>query len=425
MSSAVREVEEYENSLQKLFGRVPSTRLRALLTPPLSLDFAGLDFARLGASERLRLIVAALPAVLHRPQLGRSALEKALKEAPHAAAEDRSAAESQLAYLALATGDVTAAEAYARRATVLGRSERAQATARVILSRVLARMNRLDQAWEESEFGREIGIRTGDSALTAAALRSQGTIMLFRLRLPEAEKMFREAISLATLTEERDLVATIRYNLAFALLYSGRVDAAALEIEAALSNAPLSAEALLRMGLGRMLEAQGRKVEAAEAYGAATDRLREGGDPFYLAQAVTYLGELALGWNDLPAARRAFTEAVEIRRTIGDRLGLMTAYKGLGSVAHREGRLRSAERHLREALRFSLEIGEPMAGANTRIALARVLTDAGQKAEALLEARRARRGIAALHADSKALTPDDTLSLEVADELVGELSVKR
>jgi tetratricopeptide (TPR) repeat protein len=418
---ATQEVRAYEETLAGLQGRPTPSRLRAMLAPPLPLDLAGLDLGSLSPAERLRLVLAALPAFRHDLQKCRVAVEASLKDASGASPEDLARAESELANLALAIGDVVASEAHARRAMGANRvSESVRANGAVTLSRVLARMNRVDEAWEYAEWARKTAAAIGDLRTHAAALRAQGTIHLFRLATEDAERTFREAAAVAEATADPELIATIHYNLAFSLLYGGKLRAAADEIEAALEKAPSTAVALLRLGLGRMRQAQGRNREAGDSYRMATDMLRLGGDPFYLAQAVTYLGELALVQEDFEVAHRSFTEAVQIRRTIGDRLGLTTAYRGLGTVAHRTGRHSIAERHLREALRISLEIGEPMAGADVRLALARVLAEVDRTTEALSEARRARRCIVSLRAH--ALTPDDALSLETADALIARLA---
>ena len=418
-TGAERAIEAYERDLGG-----PS-RLRGLLAPDEAFLLSGLDPSLLGSTQRLSLAIAAIPALVHRPDAARRLLESALAEAPEASPNDRARAETALAGLAIARGDVLAAEALARRARATeGASAETRTAAEALLARHLARVQRHDEALALAQSAADAARMGHDLVTQARALRTQGAVLLMRHRFGEAQTVLREARDLALRVGDHQNLATIRYNIGFGLSMAGRDDAAADEWEAALRDAPPPSDVELRLGLARIRETQGRWREAGEAYALLVERLEGGENPFVLAQALTCLADLDVRRGDFESARRRYREAVAIRRTIGDRLGLMTAYKGLGTVAHATGDRRAAERELREALRFSQETNEPMAGASVRVALARLLADEGRPAEALATARRARRGILALKADVRSLTADDTLSLDAVDVLIAGLEAK-
>jgi tetratricopeptide (TPR) repeat protein len=416
---ALREIEEFETVLSKEFGGAKPHRLRALLQPALPLDFRQANLGVLSPVEVLSLVLATLPALMERPSQTHSVLREALDGAPDAPPDSRARAEVEVARLAMAGGDVFEAEASIARAKELTSSPLLRARADTIWGRVLARTNRLPEAREVLEKTLEVARKHGAFDLIAEAEGALGACAIMEHRTADAEVILRRALVAAERAGNRDTIARILQNRATALMYSGRLDAAEAELARGLEVAPPWSRALIAMNLGRVRHMRGDWTEAERAYGEAAEALRD--DPYHLAQALTYVGDCALRRGDLGRSHAAYAEAVALRRTIGDRLGLMTAYKGLGTISHREGKLAAAEGQLREALRFSLEIEEPMGGASVRVALARVLAHAGRIREALAEAKRARSRIVNLRAEANALTWDDTLSLEAVDALVKKL----
>jgi tetratricopeptide (TPR) repeat protein len=414
-TQALREIEAFERGSE--VGRLD--HLRALLQPPLPFDFRQAELGVMSPSEILGLVLAALPALAGHPVQARFELRQALEKAPDAPPLVRARAEVELARLAMAAGDIIDAEASVMRAIELARSPLSRARAEVVRGRILARTNRLHEARQVLEAALIVAQGHEAFGLIAEAEGALGACAVMEHRMAEAETILGRALAAAERVGNRETIARILQNRATALMYTGRLDAAEAELKRGLEVAPPWSRAAIALGLGRVLHMRGDLAEAERTYGEAAASLRD--DPFALAQALTYVGDCALRREDLGRAQSAYAEAVAIRRTIGDRLGLMSAYKGLGTISHLEGKLAAAESQLREALHFSLEIGEPMGGASVRVALARVLADAGRTQEALAEAKRARRGIANLRAEAKALTWDDTLSLEAADALVERL----
>jgi len=77
------------------------------------------------------------------------------------------------------------------------------------------------------------------------------------------------------------------------------------------------------------------------------------------AKALTSAGILAQNQLDHTRARAYYDEALDIHRSLGDRLGTATALNGLGNVAVGEGDLTAAQELFEQNLVTSREIGEP------------------------------------------------------------------
>ncbi len=424
-AGAVKEITGFETLLEKVFGGAVTDRLRDLLKPSPSFHLDEADLQEMSPGETLALIVAALPALSARPVVAQRILRDALEGTVDASQETRAQVEVALARLALSAGDVREAEAAALRAHDIATAPLAKARANAVRASVLYRTNRLGEAWSVLLAAREVAQRFAAVDLLAEIDGGIGACLVSEHRLGEAEEVLRRALPEAKRAGNKATIDRIVQNLAVAAMYAGRLDAAFAELDNYRPIVPPSCRASLAMNLGRVREAQGFREAAERDYADAVAALREQGEPFLLARALTYAADAALARGGLEEARRGYEEAVALRRTMGDRLGLMTAYKGLGTVSHREGKLRLAQEHLREALRFSIETGEPMAGASVRLALARVLEEAGRIDEALTEARRAKRGILGLRAVPTSLTTDDTLSLEAVDALVKRLETAK
>lgn len=78
-----------------------------------------------------------------------------------------------------------------------------------------------------------------------------------------------------------------------------------------------------------------------------------------LAKLLNAAGALAQGQDDLPAARQLYEQALNLRRGLGDRLGVAAALHGLGNVAVGENNLVGARAIFERNLAASRELGDP------------------------------------------------------------------
>src|SRR5439155_12435766 len=77
------------------------------------------------------------------------------------------------------------------------------------------------------------------------------------------------------------------------------------------------------------------------------------------AKALYAAGVLAATQNDHAASRALHEEALALRRTLGDRAGLVTALQGVGTATSLHGDHAAARRYLEESVAIARELGEP------------------------------------------------------------------
>ena len=77
------------------------------------------------------------------------------------------------------------------------------------------------------------------------------------------------------------------------------------------------------------------------------------------AKALYAAGVLAGTQNDHAASRALQVEGLALRRTLGDRAGLVTALQGVGTATSLHGDHAAARRHLEESVTIARELGEP------------------------------------------------------------------
>ena len=219
-------------------------------------------------------------------------------------------------------------------------------------------------------------------------MRKLGGVMQLVGRWVEAEKLFREAMTLAEVVDDR------------------------------------SARAYCIMASGELLRLQGSYAEALEWYERARTEFDKLDDRNGVAQAVHYAGNVATQQGELDAARDLYEGALAVRREIHDRageanllnnLGIIAEYQGdyvsasashqetlairrelgdrlsianslnnLGNILQAQGDYHAARRHLEEAVALQREIGDRWALANGLNNLANVLRAQGNHAEARL-----------------------------------------
>jgi len=197
-----------------------------------------------------------------------------------------------------------------------GRNELDLARLKVNLGLVLQRLGRAGEALECYAFAEPVLLRHADVRWQIIMLNLRGTLLAYQGRSDSATADLRRAISLAESGGLNTVLITLRQNLGFALLRSGRIPEALEQISQALSLAEAldgrlisalsdRADALLAAGLAaEALENAERaivgQVESGRAYDAAESRL-------IAARAALEAGELDRASEFASQARAEFT----------------------------------------------------------------------------------------------------------------------
>ena len=134
--------------------------------------------------------------------------------------------------------------------------------------------------------------------------------------------------------------------------------------------------------LWRFWQQRGHLVEGRETLEAILDRPAASAPTRARANALGGLGGVAYWQADLAVAERAYAEAVEIERGLGDPSGLAGALYNLGFVAALVGDPARARAGYDEAIRIYESLGDRTGQSNVREALVFILLHAGDLAAA-------------------------------------------
>lgn len=188
---------------------------------------------------------------------------------------------------------------------------------------------------------------------------------------------YREALELAralaaeTGGDDPELAAQVQANLgviyrnlgdpiqAIAAFESAAEVYAELGYNAALSNAKLNLALALHLNLGRLAEAE-------DAYLAALELARRGGDRAEEIQDLFYLGHLQLERGRLDAAAGSFGACLDLARDSGTPEGRWSGLYGLGRVAEARGDLGGALGLFRQATDEVEQVRARLADASWR-----------------------------------------------------------
>ncbi|WP_299924200.1 CHAT domain-containing protein [uncultured Nocardioides sp.] len=192
-----------------------------------------------------------------------------------------------------------------------------------------------------------------DPALASIGHQVVGIVQRDLGETEDALLQLRRAVTLARRTD-REREADVRATLGVTLVQAGRTRDGLSQLDravATLGGVPL-ARALVRRA--RVLSFNLEKVEEGAADLAHALRLLDGsGDEVWRARALNLEG-ITRGWlGDLDAARRRFTESLDVYTALGMGWDAANAVQNLGWVASLEGDLpRALERYAEASSRF-------------------------------------------------------------------------
>jgi tetratricopeptide (TPR) repeat protein len=200
-------------------------------------------------------------------------------------------------------------------ASVRSANRPAEAQLRLQLSYALGALKRYDEALEQGTAALRIEEETGDRRAVAVVLTQLAGIAQAGGDLETALSLLRRA------KEIREEIGTAR-ALAFCGRRIGEVLADRGDFAEAVRELTAAVDAMGRLGdqvqhawstvsLGKTYLRWGRTDQAATVLRSAYEVLRLVGTPFYEAEVLAALGEVAETTGDLPAARRHYSGALE------------------------------------------------------------------------------------------------------------------
>ncbi|MFL6200774.1 MAG: tetratricopeptide repeat protein [Thermoanaerobaculia bacterium] len=250
------------------------------------------------------------------------------------------------------------------------------------------------------------GAEAGALNNIAVVLRSQGD-------LDRASQLYEEVLAISREIGSKAGEAYALNNLAGVLLRRGRLDEAGKLFEQALAirreQGDKSGEAYALDNLGVTLRRRGDLAGARQRHDLALRLRKETGQRIGEVSSLNNLGTLALDQGDLAAARRSFEASLAICRETGSQSSMAYALFGLGEVLAREGKLEEARKRHEEALALREKLGEKGTAAESRLALAILALEQGDRAKAVELA-----GLAAAELERQGATDGQALALAVA-----------
>ncbi|MEV6605585.1 tetratricopeptide repeat protein [Kutzneria sp. NPDC051319] len=192
----------------------------------------------------------------------------------------------------------------------------AEARLRLQLGYVHAKLGDHLAAVEQNARALRLAEAVGDERILATAHSRLGRAARDAGRLTEAIDHYARARDMQeTIGSARD-VALCRRRIGQVLAKLGRHDEAVVELRAAatafasLNDRTQHSRALMFLGLAALDSAD--PESAAPPLAEALDLMRELGSAYFQAEILTAVGDLAARTGDLPAARRAYTEAIDL-----------------------------------------------------------------------------------------------------------------
>jgi predicted ATPase/class 3 adenylate cyclase len=138
---------------------------------------------------------------------------------------------------------------------------------------------------------------------------------------------------------------------------------------------PARAKAL--HGAGVLATQTGAYAAARGLYEESLEIRRDLGDRVGVANTLSNLGIVCRWLGEVGPARMLYEESLGIRRDLGDQWGIATSLNLLGLLVHYEGDLAQARALLEESLRIRRELGDRWTIANSLNNLGLVLLDQG------------------------------------------------
>lgn len=234
------------------------------------------------------------------------------------------------------------------------------ARARVTEGGAQRNLGRFREATELVEEGLSLFQQGGNSAGTALALTTLGTILFDQGNLAGARRHFESAQGVYRQLGDQASLARSQNNLGLLAKQQGDPDGAlalyeeSLELCREIGNELLEAYALNNMA--GLLSERGKLGRAVELFQEVLVIRRSSGDRAGEAYALDNLGSVLRKRGDLGAADPRHREALALRRSIGHRSGEAATLLNLGRLSYLRGEFSEAGEFYQGALDISHEI---------------------------------------------------------------------
>jgi tetratricopeptide (TPR) repeat protein len=198
----------------------------------------------------------------------------------------------------------------------------AEARLRLQLGYAHAKIGDHRAAAEQNTHAMRLAEAVGDQRILATAHSRLGRAARDGGQLVEAIEHYARARDMQEAIGSARDVALCRRRIGQVLARLGRHDEAVSELRAAaasfesLGERTQHSRALMFLGLTALESVD--PASAAEPLAKALDLMRGLGSAYFQAEILTAVGDLAAGGGVLPAARRAYTEAVELYEQLSD-----------------------------------------------------------------------------------------------------------
>lgn len=365
--AADRERDEYAHLLREEFGlgpSLPETSIPRAARSPFDEIFSVTS----RKADRVRLLLAAVP-YFRDGGRAEEGLERLRALGPGGARPgERRLAEAELE---LARGNASAAEKILR--------DLSDVPGRLTIRARLALARALMAGWHLRDARREVLAALRSAVVTEDRLECLRVAAALHERRRDHRRTRRAAErmrALAIATEDDAARSFAAELLAYSAWFGGdptvAKEAAAEARAIAESGRAGPRGAYARVRIARLAEEWDGVEEAEAGYATGLTELRKGQERAWLGAALVMAGDFETARGRPDVALPLLQESVEIRRSLGDRVGLSTALRGLGLAHEARGEFEAARAALRAAAAL-VRTGESMGPlASVLIPLARL-----------------------------------------------------
>ncbi|MCU0658170.1 MAG: tetratricopeptide repeat protein [Polyangiaceae bacterium] len=214
-----------------------------------------------------------------------------------------------------------------------------------------------------------------EAARRIEALHNQGDVLLLLGRIDEAQRCFRQMMTLAWRLDLPSKGGAAYNRLGRLFRDTGYIDEAMWHLEAGMELFRLAEDergiASSIDDIGKVHWLRGDYDKALAAFRTGLEGRRKLGDARSIALSQNNLGLALQDSGHYREAREAFEQSLTLRRQIGDLLGIVASLNNIGTLAQDEKDYTKALSIFQEALAVAREVGD-----KNRIAL--VLTNIGE-----------------------------------------------
>jgi tetratricopeptide (TPR) repeat protein len=220
----------------------------------------------------------------------------------------------------------------------------------------------------------------------ATANHQLGMVAQDRGRLEEAERWYRQSLTILEELGDRPSMSRSFHQLGMVAQDRGRLEEAerwyrqSLTIKEELGDRPGMSRSFHQLGVVAQL--RGRLEEAERWYRQSLTILEELGDRPSMSSSFHQLGMVAQDRGRLEEAERWYRQSLTILEELGDRPGISRSFHQLGMVAQDRGRLEEAEQWYHQSLTINEELGDRPGISRSFHQLGMVAQDRGRLEEA-------------------------------------------